>query len=462
MRNMLFTYQWACYCLRAVSLVSLFLSWGILPVNAEVKLQSGRLSLEYRSGVNLQNGDLDLSRVTLSSAHKFRFSSQWSGQIDTLSQLASDNTGLGRVDNFASLNRPIFDNNKARVELARASVMWRKRGTSVVIGKQVTPWGVLDGIQVTDRFDPVRRRDFVLTDMRPERIARWGVRWRTKVDGWHIDTSLALDGSTSQQARMGDAFFLTSTRFTAGLTLDDVNVSNQAGEQVIKNNFEIVTPERSHALAHSTAGLKVAHSLGDGDVSLMVFRGPDADPVLGLHSMLKVNQPIRVSFDYLRRTVFGATYDVTQGATVWRLELAYIPDQPLNILASVPLAQARGQRILTGVGMDWRAPNDWFINTQLVVDYIEKDNLSLVRPQTDTLLTLRAQRSFYNARLVFKSELLASVNQGDGAIRPAFAFDWSDRIKLQSGIDWLFGDPNGQFGQFKDASRWWASFTYTF
>jgi hypothetical protein len=38
----------------------------------------------------------------------------------------------------------------------------------------------------------------------------------------------------------------------------------------------------------------------------------------------------------------------------------------------------------------------------------------------------------------------------------------NDRVKLQSGIDWLFGDSNGQFGQFKDASRLWGSATYTF
>ncbi|MGY0648713.1 MAG: DUF1302 family protein, partial [Paraglaciecola chathamensis] len=337
-----------------------------------------------------------------------------------------------------------------------------KRGTSVVIGKQVTPWGVLDGVQVTDRFDPVRRRDFVLTDMRPERIARWGIRWRSKLDGWHVDTSLAFDGTSTQQANIGDTFFLSSTRFTGGLSVADLGLEGQAPTVDLAQALRIQTPEREHTVNQSTAGVKFGHSLGEGDMSVMLYRGPDTDPVIQLRQAMVASLPINVSFDYLRRTVLGATYDVTLGALVWRMELAYIPDQPLNVLGEQPLMQARAKRMLIGGGVDWRAPANWFVNAQLVVDHIREEELNLVRPATDTLLTLRAQRSFFNERLLFKTELIGSVNQGDGTLRPALVYDYNDNLKFQTGIDWLFGDPNGQFGQFKDASRWWVSVKYTF
>jgi hypothetical protein len=425
-----------------------------LSAYGDVTVQSSRISVDYRSALNLQDGELDLSRLTLSSINKIRLSRQWSGRIDIQAQTADDNVGLGGTDNYASANRPLVDNSKVRLELSRAFIMWRKRATSLVIGKQVTPWGVLDGVQVTDRFDPIRRRDFVFTDVRPERIARWGARWRSKINSWLIDTSFAFDGSASQQAEIGDAFFFTSTRFTGGMALDDPRLGSQG--------VDVVTPRPSHSLKQSTAGIKVAHSLGEGDMSLMVFRGPDTDPILGLPSEQIAAEPIKLRFDYKRRTVLGATFDITAGDMVLRMELAYIPDQPVNVLAEIPLTQARRTRILTGLGVDWRAPHDWFVNAQLVLDYINKNELNLVRPSTDTLLTLRAQRSFYNARLLVKAELLGSVNQGDGVIRPVLAFNFNDRVKLQSGIDWLFGDSNGQFGQFKDESRLWVSATYTF
>ncbi|MFT7314139.1 MAG: hypothetical protein ACI9J5_002281 [Paraglaciecola sp.] len=425
-----------------------------LSAYGDVTVQSSRISVDYRSALNLQDAELDLSRLTLSSTHEIKLSRQWSGQIDIQAHTADDNVGLGGTDNYASANRPLVDNSKGRLELSRAFIMWRKRATSLIIGKQVTPWGVLDGIQVTDRFDPVRRRDFVFTDVRPERIARWGVRWRSKIDSWSVDTSFAFDGSASQQAEIGDTFFFTSTRFTGGLALDDVRMGGQG--------IEVVTPRPSHSLKQSTAGIKVAHSLGEGDMSLIAFRGPDTDPILSFQSGPIAGVPIKLSFDYKRRTVLGATYDTTAGAMILRMELAYIPDQPLNILAEIPLSQDRRKRMLAGFGIDWPAPDDWFVNAQVVLDYIDKDQLNLVRPSTDTLLTLRAQRSFYNARLLVKAELLGSVNQGDGVIRPVLAFDLNDRVKLQSGIDWLFGDSNGQFGQFKDVSRLWSSATYTF
>ena len=425
-----------------------------LSAYAEVKVQSSRISIDYRSALNLQNADLDLSRLSLSSTHKLKLSRRWSVQFDIEAQMANDNVGLGGTDNFAFANRPLIDNSNVRVELTSAFVMWRKWATSLIIGKQVTPWGVLDGIQVTDRFDPVRRRDFVFTDVRPERIARWGVRWRSKIDSWSVDTSFAFDGSASQQAEIGDAFFFTSTRFTGGLVLDDAAISGQG--------IDLITQRPSHALKQSTAGIKMSHSLGDGDFSLMAFRGPDNDPILGLLNGQVAGAQLKISVDYNRRTVLGATFDTTAGALILRMELAYIPDQPLNVLAEIPLTQARRKRILTGFGVDWPAPDEWFVNAQIVFDYINKDKVNLVRPSTDTLLTLRAQRSFYNARLLVKAELLGSVNQGDGVIRPVLAFDLNDKIKLQGGLDWLFGDNNGQFGQFKDQSRLWGSATYTF
>jgi hypothetical protein len=67
-----------------------------------------------------------------------------------------------------------------------------------------------------------------------------------------------------------------------------------------------------------------------------------------------------------------------------------------------------------------------------------------------------------NERVMFKNELLTSVNQGDCSLRPALSYAFNDQLKLQAGLDWVFGDSDGQFGQFKPASRLWLAATYTF
>jgi hypothetical protein len=175
-----------------------------------------------------------------------------------------------------------------------------------------------------------------------------------------------------------------------------------------------------------------------------------------------MNEPINVELSFHRRTLIGATYDVTIGETVLRSELAYIPDQSINILNDIPLQSAATRRFLAGFGIDWNAPDQWFVNAQLAFDYIDGGKLNLLRPVTDTILTLRAQRLFQNGRLLFKAELLGTLNQRDGVLRPELVYEYTDKLKLRSGIDWLFGDENSQFGQFKDNSRLWFAATYTF
>jgi hypothetical protein len=304
-------------------------------------------------------------------------------------------------------------------------------------------------VQITDRFDPVRRRDFIFTDVKPERIARWGARWRNKICNFKLDTSLALDGTVSQQAEQGALFYTSSTRFTGG-----VNISNTP--------VVVSSQKRDSGLVQSTYGVRISHPLGEGDISFLTFRGPDTDPILGLSSQQSMNEPINVELSFHRRTLIGATYDVTIGETVLRSELAYIPDQSINILNDIPLQSAATRRFLAGFGIDWNAPDQWFVNAQLAFDYIDGGKLNLLRPVTDTILTLRAQRLFQNGRLLFKAELLGTLNQRDGVLRPELVYEYTDKLKLRSGIDWLFGDENSQFGQFKDNSRLWFAATYTF
>ena len=66
--------------------------------------------------------------------------------------------------------------SSSRKKLERATLGWRRGRDRVTLGKQTIAWGVFDGLQVTDRYDPVRRHDAVLGDVRPERIARSDAR----------------------------------------------------------------------------------------------------------------------------------------------------------------------------------------------------------------------------------------------------------------------------------------------
>lgn len=123
---------------------------------------------------------------------------------------------------------------------------------------------------------------------------------------------------------------------------------------------------------------------------------------------------------------------------------------------------SQGARSLLGLGVDWQASNQVFINAQVVVDYIDLPEQKLFRPKTDSILTFRVQRPFFNQRLLLKSELITSLNQQDGILRPGFIYELNDNGKFKGGVDLAFGDEEGQFGQFKDASRLWLGLLYAF
>ena len=396
--------------------------------------------LRYDVAMEHDDGDLSLSRLSFRPEAKWRFGRAWRAELSARLDFADDDTGLGTSDNFSSLSKPLIDNRRTRLELDRAVLSWRGGRNRISIGKQVAAWGVLDGVQITDRFDPVRRRDFIFSDVRPERLARWGIMARTKLGQWTVEPAIALDASASQQANFGDAFALQATRFTGGLTL---------GTEPLQLRHE----SRNGYVRDATAGLRVSRDLGAGRISVLAFTGPTTDPVLGLTD---AGPTPGIELRYPKRSLVGLSWDQTLGSIVLRGEAAYIPDQPVNVLAEQPLARDRRKRVLAGVGLDWNAPLKLFVNAQLAVDNLSDGTERLARPPTDVIATVRVQRAFRQAGWQLRCEWIGSLNDGDGVVRPAVEKEFNDALSLTVGADIAFGDRQGQFGQFESRSRAWA------
>ena len=184
----------------------------------------------------------------------------------------------------------------SRLEIDRAVLTYKKGRTRVILGKQTMAWGVLDGIQITDRFDPVRRRDFVFTESRPERISRWGARVQKKHGDWSFDAGLSVDPTVNQLAQQGDAFEPTSTRFRAGIPITEAQVS-------------LITEDRGEYFKDSTYGIRATRRIGNSTLSGLWFSGPETDPTFSLSSTTAG----AVSLNYPRRDLFGVSYDKAAG-----------------------------------------------------------------------------------------------------------------------------------------------------
>jgi hypothetical protein len=289
---------------------------------------------------------------------------------------------------------------------------------------------VLDGLQVTDRLDAVRRRDAVFTAQRPERIARWGGRLETRVRGTRFDLVTLFDGSGDQLAQRGDAYEITAPRLRAGLPSSAplpalaVDTSGDA-----------------------TLGLRAGRRIGRHDVTVLALRGPDPEPVIATDAN-------GVLLAYPTRSLYGLNWQRGEGSRVWRAEFAWIPDQAVNLAAASPTI-VRRSRWIAGVGLDWDLRGGVFLNAQFALDHVR--GRDLVRPEIDQIVTLRAQRTFANDAWRWSAELLGSLSDGDGTFRPAIGWQASDTLRISAGVDLVWGTREGLFGQFRDTDRVWLN-----
>ena len=412
------------------------------PVAAGLERVSQRTEIDYWAGADGEEGRIALSRLSLHSALRLRAGESWDIDLAGRVEAADDRTGLGTTRSYSPASRPLIDGEHVRLEIDQFVLSRRFGANRLSIGKQTLAWGVLDGIQITDRFDPVRRRDFVLTEFRPERLARWGLRWRHDGEGLRADLAVAFDPTVNQLAQAGDRFEPLAPRLRGGLSSD-----------LDASNIDIIQSDRDRYWRDATYGLRLSHAIGRADASLLFLSGPDPEPLLRVAGI----DPERPTIElvYPRRKLIGATLEVPAGSRVWRVELAHIPDQPINLDSALPLASDERGRSLAGLGLDWNAPEGWFVNAQLAVDRLSGCSPKAIRPQTDVIATLRAQRGFVQDTLKFRSEVLASLSDGDGVVRAALDWQISDPWRLSIGADWLFGTRAGLFGQYCDASQLW-------
>ena len=406
-----------------------------------IRLKSARVNADLMTAFNTSSGDQDLVRATIRPDIQIALRKRWRFDVNGRIELADDETGLGTVETFSDASRPLIDEARIRIELDRAILQYKKGGTRLKFGKQVTAWGVLDGLQVTDRFDASRRRDFVLTDPRPDRIARWGVRAQQSWGPWQIDISASLDPTADQIATLGDVFFPRAPRLRGGFGL-------------AVPNFPTFVTSREKYLSDATIGGRLSRDVGAATISVLSIHGPDTEPVLS-STLTATSQPA-ISLTYLRRTLVGGSVEVASGAQIWRVEAAHILDQPVNTLTATPLSRATRPRWLAGIGADWDAPLGFLVNGQVAVDHIDAGDLTLARPKTDVIGTVRFQRHFSNNVWLFKNEWIGSLTDGDGVVRPSLAYQADDNVTLSLGADIIFGQQSGLFGQFRDDSRVWA------
>ncbi|MFC3301863.1 hypothetical protein [Parvularcula lutaonensis] len=347
-------------------------------------------------------------------------------------EAAGSRTGLGRLDGFADAEQPLEIGDDARLELDHVTLEADLGHSRLTLGKQTVAWGVLDGVRITDGFNPQRLTEWVAREPRPDRIPVWAARLRGEVGRLSYDFAAAPFGSVTQVAAPGDAFEPVAPRFRGGY---EVGVTATNPERDVPGGFG----------ESPRLGARIGTSFGRTDAHLVALSGPDLEGVVRFNGT-----GLEVAHD--RTTMLGVDLVRPAGAAVLRFEAAYVFDQPVNLRpASLPMDDETG-RLTVGAGADWYAFGETYFNAQVIIDQLTSD-VDAVRPDRDVVTTLRVRRDLGTDRWTLMAESLHTHGTGDGVLRTELTRQLGGPWTATLGGDLFYGPRQGLFGQFGDASR---------
>jgi hypothetical protein len=443
-------------CLKALLCVGAFAIALANTAHAQTQVQA-RYEVEGWMAARTQDASLQLNRLTVKPTVKVNSDTNWRAELGLKLIVAKDDVGLGRTDGFSPASKPVLSGEDAALTVERAVLIHQTDNTEFTLGKQSVAWGSLDGLQVVDRFDPQRRVDFILSDPRPDRLSRWGARLKLHGVDSTWDLAVALDPSVSQMPTLAGAFLPQQLKSPPAPGAGMPSLLRQ--NTLIMTALPLIQSDRNDYIDDATFGVRYERRFQGMTANLVAISGPDTEPVSRLD--ISPRGPA-LSLDYRRRNLIGASAERPLGAHVLRVEAALIPDQPTNLASlGAPLTDTRARSLL-GVGVDWNAPADVFVNAQIMLDHIDQTGGKTQRAETEAFTTLSLQRSFNNEAVRAKLDLAANLTKGDGMIRPSFSWQVNDTVSLSSGVDLFVGDRDGVLGQYRDESRGWIKLSATF
>jgi hypothetical protein len=174
---------------------------------------------------------------------------------------------------------------------------------------------------------------------------------------------------------------------------------------------------------------------------------------------------LTITSAYVRTHVLGATFARAVGSLSVRGELAYLSDAlPLRgpVREARTVSENATQEFKAVIGLDYNGISSTLLSMQLFSSHLPDPGTHLVRDRSEQQLSFLARRDFFNQVLSIEGLLVHSLNDRDGYWHLYGNYRYRSDINFRVGVDSYYGDDQGVFGQFKDASRLSVGVEYAF
>lgn len=398
-----------------------------------------------RWALNTRSGDSQALSLTLLPEFDLNLDNGW--QIKSAVRLRSEAIDGMQIDDldrgaYNDYSKPALLNEATELELREFTIQGEIGEAYLTLGKQQIVWGKADGLKVLDIVNPQSFREFILEDFDESRISLWTVNVERQWRDWNFQFLWIPDQSYHALPKP-DATFAFSSPELVPVAPPGVNV-------------ELETARRpNNVFWDSDVGLRASTFWRGWDITFNYLYQYDNLPVLRQKLSLDGGQAsVTVTPEYQRTHVFGVTFSNAFDDWVLRGEFAYFSKHAFigrDIRIDDGIVQSPELHYV--LGLDWNAPGDLLVSTQLIQSWLIDDAGLSTRDKLDTTFTGLIRRNFRYDTLTAEVLVIANVNNGDGLVRPKIKYQWQDNITTWVGADIFYGERRGVFGQFGDNDR---------
>lgn len=306
------------------------------------------------------------------------------------------------------------------------------------LGKQQTVWGQADGLRVLDVVNPFSFREFVWPDAQDRRIALWTAKTELRMGASTLQLVWLPDPTYDEIPLRGSAFDITTP-----LLIPHGPANVPVG---------ITETERPEGVRdESDYGARWSASFGRWDWTLNYLYHFYDDPV----PFLRVStNGIDVTPRYERSRLLGATAATAFGSTTFRTELGYSKDRwfiTKNVLDADRVFNS--DELAFVVGLDNTTVTNTLVSVQYFQSRVKTPDAFMTRDLDERQMTLLIQRSFRNDSVKWRTLWLRSMNRGDGGVQSRLSWQLTTNLSIGASVEKFYGDRNGLFGEFRQASR---------
>jgi hypothetical protein len=349
-----------------------------------------------------------------------------------------------RADNFSSFNGPAYEDENHRVELLESYADIWLDSASLRIGKQQVVWGQADGLKVLDVVNPQNYREFNLSEFEDSRIPTWMINLQYPTGN---DSSLQVlvipDMTFNELADRGSQFEITSSELvpqpSSGVPISMVNTRRP------ENGVE--------------AGIRWSLFLAGWDITANYFNYYQDTPVVYREV---INSTVFVMPKYEPSQLLGFSANTAISDWVWKVEAGYVIDNYFIRNDLIKLGIQKSDEFLSVFAFDYHGLSDLMVSYQFFYSKILDYEDQVIRKDNSIRHTLLFKKNIWNETLELKFFTLFNQDYDDGQGRLKATYEINDYCSIWSGVDYFYGDRDGPFGQFEDASRFTLGWRWSY